>query len=73
MYKGKYKKILELYVGLPYVVHKNKYLIPQKPIGLPNGNLIGERDNILGYFKNHLPELVNAELISKAGDPTHSR
>ena len=49
--------LFKAYKRLPYVVYKNKYLIPQKPSS-PKFRYFLAKYDIVAEFKSKFPELV---------------
>ena len=48
------KEIKSAFRQLNYIVYRNKYLIPQRPMRLYINPFIGVNNNIIGSFKNAL-------------------
>lgn len=51
----RYKGIFDAYRKLPYIIYKQKYLIPQSPSPVFMSYLIGSNNNIVGCFKALMP------------------
>lgn len=66
MLKLKLRELLSVYQKLPYIIFRQKYLIPQPPISHRYCNTIYDRYNILNVYKKWLPELVDEKLIERA-------
>lgn len=73
MLRKKYKEIIADFVRLPYIIYKNRFFIPQRPIKPKYNFLIGMNGNIIGSFQKSLPEMVNLELINRANDPNQQK
>jgi len=50
-------ELVKAYKALPYVIHKNKFLIPQRPFP-PTYNKVYYKKDLLGSFKRKYPEMV---------------
>ena len=61
--RKKFKELFDVYRKLPYIIYRNKFLIPQKPARLYPNPFIGMNNNIKGSFTNFLPYKINAEFL----------
>ncbi len=59
MLKKKLKDLLAVYEKLPYIIFKQKYLIPSPPISRRYCNSIYDNYDILIIYKKWLPDIVD--------------
>ena len=59
MLKVKLKDLLAIYKKLPYIIFKQKYLIPPPPIYLRYCNVIYDKYEILNLYNKWLPDMVD--------------